>query len=280
MAAPSTATPSFDHKVASPATEVPLVKVLYLFAGRRRHSDVGAFLRQAEASGKIGLILKEFDIERSPDHDLSDVSLWDDVFKTLEEGSWFTIVSPPCNTFSRARFHRRRPGPKPLRTRAWPRGFPLLSTANKRKVDEANFFVDQCIRACECAANHSGFFFLEHPEDLGTVDGERPGSIWQWTEILEFIPKFGACCFAIHQCKFGAITPKPMRLLTNMEVSDKRCHFALPKFDKHGCYRGPLPRKCGHVHKQEHKPQRCIPCRFMQVYLRFDFPCCCILWWG
>lgn len=137
------------------------------------------------------------------------------------------------------------PGPKPLRTRAWPRGFPWL---NKRQVDEANFFVDQCIKACGSAANHNGFFFLEHPEDLGAVGHEMPGSIWQLEEVLDLIPKFGSCCFAIHQCKFGAITPKPTRLLTNMPVSDDRCYFALPKFDKHGTYRGPLPNKCGHSH--------------------------------
>ena len=83
---------------------LPVVKVLYLFAGRRRHSDVAAFLRQAESDGKIKLVLKEFDIERSPMHDLTDVSLWDEIVDTLKEGGWCVIVSPPCNTFSRARF--------------------------------------------------------------------------------------------------------------------------------------------------------------------------------
>ena len=136
--------------------------------------------------------------------------------------------------FSRARFQRRHPGPRPVRTKAWPRGFPWLGNANKQKVAEANFFVDKCIEACERAANSNGFFILEHPEDLGVVDDEHPGSIWQWQEILELIPKCNACCFAIHQCRFGAITPKPTRLLTNLHVSDSRCHMSLPKFDRLG----------------------------------------------
>ena len=221
---------------------------MYLFAGARRHSDVAACLRQAEASGKIKLVLKEFDIERSPDHDLTNVALWTEILETLDEGSWFIIVSPPCNTFSRARFQRRHPGPRPVRTKAWPRGFPWLSNANKQKVAEANFFVDKCIEACERAANSNGFFILEHPEDLGVVDDEHPGSIWQWQEVLELIPKCNACCFAIHQCRFGAITPKPTRLLTNLQVTDPRCHKSLPKFDRLGFYKGPLPRKCGHRH--------------------------------
>ena len=251
MAQPSVPTPLTSTKVR-PSAEIPVVKVLYLFAGRRRHSDVGAFLKQAESRGEIKLILKEFDIERSPMHDLTDVSLWSEILDTLNEGGWCIIVSPPCNTFSRARFqHILHPGPKPLRTRAWPKGFPWLSNAHKAQVAEANFFVEKCLEACECAAGAGGFFILEHPEDLGTVQGEQPGSIWQWQEVLDLIPKFSAVCFAIHQCHFGALTPKPTRLLTNMAVSDARCFCALPKFDKLGFYKGPLPRKCGHRHKHK-----------------------------
>ena len=251
MASPSVSTPPDKSKPQSSA-DLPVVKVLYLFAGRRRHSDVASFLKLAESLGKIKLVLKEFDIERSPMHDLTNVSLWDEILDTLREGGWCVIVSLPCNTFSRARFqHILHPGPKPLRTRAWPKGFPWLSNTHKSLVAEANFFVEKCLEACECAAGSNGFFILEHPEDLGTVQGEQPGSIWQWQEVLDLIPKFSATCFAIHQCQFGALTPKPTRLLTNMKVADSRCFCSLPKFDKLGFYKGPLPRKCGHLHKHK-----------------------------
>lgn len=158
----------------------PILKVVYLFAGKRRHSDVAAFLKKAETEGGVQVELHEFDIERSPQHDLTDNALWDKIFDTLKEGNWVLIVSPPCNTFSRARFqNRRHPGPKPLRTRMWPRGFPWLSAAHRSKVDEANTFVDRCIHACQLVSEAGGYFLLEHPEDLGTVEGEQPGSIWQ-----------------------------------------------------------------------------------------------------
>ena len=120
-----------------------------------------------------------------------------------------------------------------------------------QKVEEANLFVDRCLAACEIAAEFGGVFLLEHPEDLGVVRGERPGSIWQWTELLELIPKLGAVSFALHQCNFGAMTPKPTRFLTNMTVDDSRCYCALPKFDKFGFYKGPLPRQCGHEHSHK-----------------------------
>ena len=224
---------------------------MYLFAGHQRHSDIGSFLRKAESSGQFKLQLMEFDIERSPEHDLTDHALWERIFNLLKEGDWVLIVSPPCNTFSRARFQRQHLGPKPLRTHIWPRGFPWLSNRDRAKVEEANLFVDNCLQACDLAASCGGGFLLEHPEDLGVVQGIRPGSIWQWDELLELIPKFGACCFAVHQCHFGAITPKPTRFLTTFEVNDPRCHCTLPKFDKLGVYKGPLPKQCGHVH--EHK---------------------------
>ena len=224
---------------------------MYLFAGHQRHSDIGSFLRKAEESGNFKLELMEFDIERSPDHDLTDHALWERIFALLKEGDWVLIVSPPCNTFSRARFQRKHLGPKPLRTHIWPRGFPWLSNRDKTKVEEANMFVDNCLLACDIAASAGGAFLLEHPEDLGAVQGIRPGSIWQWEELLELIPKFGACCFALHQCKFGGTTPKPTRFLTSFQVDDPRCCCSLPKFDRLGFYKGPLPRDCGHVH--EHK---------------------------
>ena len=88
--------------VAPPA--VAKLKVIYLFAGKQRHSDIGSFLRQHERSGAISLDIRDFDIERASQHDLTKNELWEEIFATLKEGGWILIVSPPCNTVSRARF--------------------------------------------------------------------------------------------------------------------------------------------------------------------------------
>ena len=80
---------------------------------------------------------------------------------------------------------------------------------------------------------------------------ERPGSIWQWEEILDLIPSCGATTFAIQQCKFGAITPKPTRFLGTFHIDDGRCFLGLPKFDSLGAYKGPLPKSCGHKHQHK-----------------------------
>ena len=232
---------------------VPIFKttmnVVYLFAGKQRKSDIGEFLRKAEQQGLIKLQLREFDIERQADHDLTNQDLWSEIFTLIESGNWIVIVSPPCNTFSRARFQfLTYPGPKPVRNRTWPKGFPWLNNRDRKAVDEANFFVTMSVEAARRALQHGGHFLLEHPEDLGQVQGECPGTIWQWDEVLDLLTFPGVVTFAIHQCMFGGQTPKPTRFMTSLPVDDDRCFLQLPRFDKSGFYLGPLPRDCGHKH--------------------------------
>ena len=151
-----------------PHASPPEVKVMYLFAGKRRQSDVASFLQQAHDAGRIKLTLKEFDIEISPEHDLTNLSIWEDIWNTLKEGGWMLIVSPPCNTFSRARFHFQDwPGPRPLRNINWPRGFPWLSQHHKAVVEEANMFVDRCIQSCIICHAAGGKFYYRASGGFG-----------------------------------------------------------------------------------------------------------------
>ena len=228
------------------------LKVIYLFAGKQRRSDIGSFLREHERSGAISLDIREFDIERSSQHDLTKDELWEEIFATLKEGDWILIVSPPCNTFSRARFqYLKSPGPRPLRNFQWPRGFPWLAVDKRRIVEEANHFIDQCVVACIVCFQHRGHYLWEHPEDLGEVLGEHPGSIWQWPSVRDLAVQSSAFTFAIRQCHFGADTPKPTRFLTTLETDDPRCWFKWPTFSADHKYLGPLPRDCGHVHRKK-----------------------------
>ena len=56
---------------------------MYLFAGKRRQSDVASFLQRAHDERRINLTLKEYDLELSPDHDLTDLSIWEDIYGLL-----------------------------------------------------------------------------------------------------------------------------------------------------------------------------------------------------
>ena len=151
------------------------------------------------------------------------------------------MASPPCETFSRVR--HRHPGPKPLRSSSYPRGFPWLSQQHSLQVE--HYFVDQTVTACQLAWQ----YFLEHPEDLGvTPDKEIPASIWQWPSVRELQVSTRAITFAIFQCSFEAATSKPTRFLTNLQALVLQPpHFATwPKFDSEHRYVGPLPPSCPH----------------------------------
>ena len=215
------------------------VRIIYIFAGAERKCDVGKYLQQ------LGVVdsLLQFDLQRSHTHDLTEDGLWQHIFHLLSQEEWILLASPPCETFSRVR--HRHPGPKPLRSSSYPRGFPWLSQQHSLQVEQANYFVDQTVTACQLAWQ----YFLEHPEDLGvTPDKEIPASIWQWPSIRELQVSTRAITFAIFQCSFEAATSKPTRFLTNLQTLVRQPpHFATwPKFDSEHRYVGPLPPRCPH----------------------------------
>ena len=215
------------------------VRIIYIFAGAERQGDIGRYLQQ------LGVVdsLLQFDLQRSHTHDLTEDGLWQHIFRLLGQEEWILLASPPCETFSRVR--HRHPGPKPLRSSSYPRGFPWLSQQHALQVEQANYFLDQTVTACQLAWQ----YFLEHPEDLGvTPDKEIPASIWQWPSIRELQVSTRAITFAVFQCSFEAATSKPTRFLTNLQALVRQPpHFATwPKFDSEHRYVGPLPPRCPH----------------------------------
>ena len=152
-----------------------------------------------------GMTIHEFDILRSPEHDLSLPDSWDNLAKLVVRPNTVFISSPPCATFSRSR--HRKPGPPPLRTAEFPRGFPWLKDKLYLEVQNANFLVDNTLRLAAAAAQVGNGFLIERPEDLGVAeDGSRPSAIWQWPEMLQLIACHSALTFAVFQCQYGADT--------------------------------------------------------------------------
>ena len=194
-----------------------------------------------------GITIHEFDILRGPEHDLSLPDAWDNLATLVVRPNTVFISSPPCATFSRSR--HRKPGPPPLRTAEFPRGFPWLKDKFYLEVQSANFLVDNTLRLAAAAAQVGNAFLIEHPEDLGLAeDGSRPSSIWQWPEMLELIACHNSLSFAVFQCEYGADTSKPTRFVTNLSSFQKQPppYAKLPWFSPQGRYQGPLPRNCPH----------------------------------
>ena len=191
------------------------------------------------------LRVTEFDIERSPEHDLTQKQLQQDIFTQAEQDAWDVVfLSPPCNTFSRARHnYRNAPGPRPLRSSQYPYGFPWLSLANKTLVDRDNALVEFCFDLAQVQMRQGHFFLVEHSEDLGICTDSRPGSIWQWPQTTALLAA-GASTSGVHQCCYGSSSLKPTRFLRNFDSLDFAVFHGLPLFDAAGHYLGPLPRTC------------------------------------
>ena len=223
--------------------------MLYLFAGKERKSDVRSFLTLLW-EGPIEM--REVDIERSPSHDLTSESLWASILSEIRQGKYHAaFFTPPCNTWSRARFSNRR-GPKPVRNRHWPWGFPWLERKSRSQAEVGNHFVRLSIEGCRACVESSTWWLIEHPEDLGTTSqGDEPASIFQLPEVRELAASSGAFSFAVHQCSFGASTAKPTRFATTLPAARDRGFPGWPVFDPAGKYLGPLPPNCGHRRKAQ-----------------------------
>ena len=181
--------------------------------------------------------------------DLLDSSVAERCLREIENYEWdVVLVTPPCSTFSRARCVQ--PGPRPLRSRLYPLGFPWLSDAHRTVVEQGNEFVSFSFRICAAALSNSIPFLLEHPEDLGTTStGHTPASIWQLPEALALFKHESVVTFSVYQCQYGAASPKPTRFLSSIRSLFGMPHVGPPRFDTTGRYLGPLPRYCGHRHK-------------------------------
>ena len=133
-----------------------VLSVLYVFAGKQRKSDVRSYLAQMW-QGHLDLV--ELDTERSPDHDVLSGTLWAQVLADIRAGRCkAAFFTPPCNTWSRARFSNRK-GPKPMRNREWPWGFPWLEKKFRTQCEQGNALVRLTLQGCQ-ACQDSGTCLL------------------------------------------------------------------------------------------------------------------------
>ena len=170
-------------------------RVLYLFAGPKRRADFSGVLQAMLREwalvdpwwAGVEVQVEEVDILRDKERgNLLHAASQEKWLSEIDNGDFdLLITTPPCGGFSRLLF-AGRPGPKALRNREHPRGFPWLRGNRKAKVDEQNSFFDFSIAALRSAikGRHGGGrrrcrVLLEHPEDYGSAYLGEPASIWQ-----------------------------------------------------------------------------------------------------
>ena len=219
------------------------MRVLYLFAGKKRWGDIKCHLLKMTKAYGIRLVMDEFDVLRSEGHDLTDGKTWEEIMERIESGLYHTVLmAPPCEDFSRAKFSLM-PGPPPARSKEHPRGYPGLAAGQWEATARANLLVDRALEAAAAAHKAGAAFLLEHPEDLGRRPKGNPASIWQWESIRKVAVETSAETVALNQDQFqGCYHFKCTRLLGTLLGMQDLGVEGWPFFDDQNCYMGPLPR--------------------------------------
>ena len=224
--------------------------MLYLFAGPARKSSLKSALQALCEKANMSLAMEEWDILRTEEHDLSNPAVVQPLLRRIEAGDFDAIfMSPPCNTWSRAP-HSNPWGPKPVRNKANPRGFPWAEGKFKELAELGNVLVDVCFTICALRCKIKVIMLWEHPEDLGAsidIHGRKvfPASIWQLPEFFKLL-KLGWSTVAFFQCQFGVDRLKPTRLLANFSAVESLGFSGPPVMDALDMYMGPLPATCSH----------------------------------
>ena len=246
------ATPAPPVSSALLVRDPEILSVLYLFAGKERRADVGDHLRTLCAATGLQVKVVEVDILRDPvKHDLLSDQAWAELVRRVSDHEFqMVMATPPCNTHSRVVWANSQ-GPRPLRSKRYPMGFPWLEGAQLLKCRQANLLVSRSLEIAALAASIGAFFLIEHPEDLGTTaTGGDPASIWSLEEVFQLQRNTSATTCVFFQCTFGLDAQKPTRLLGTLPMMAGQQWRSWPKFTNQGKYLGPLPMGCGHKHKR------------------------------
>jgi hypothetical protein len=148
-----------------------------------------------------------FTADRRNGVNLEDDSEWAKVMAFIEFEADFTILSPPCGTFSHSRTHQ--PGPRVLRTRSEPYGIrnpdkPFTGGEKKQLQMGTVHAIKSCL-AARAAAAVGGGFALEYPAVI--FDDQASLSLLSEAKDLDKI--CGVFDWTTDQCPFGAETTKP-----------------------------------------------------------------------
>jgi hypothetical protein len=227
------------------------MKVLFLHAGSDNFAGLKGSLEALQLEWGYYLHLRCHDLCSHNEGDWADIEV---LMESWDVFGWdFVIAVPPYSTFARARNRFvGRAGPRPLRSRLYPFGFPWLEAKPLASCEAANLALDRTFAVLQVAAQAKARFLLMAPEDLGrSASGVTPASIWQLEETQSLLVEGGASTWAFFQCSFGGTSARPMRGLGNIQSLKEMRYSGWPYFDDSERYLGPLPSSCPHG---GHKP--------------------------
>ncbi len=160
-----------------------------------------------------------------------------------------TLCSQPCESWARLKFANGR-GPGPVRSRAWPHGFPWNKPPQQAEADAGSAHVGVSINLLKRERAAGGDGLLEHPEDLGSHCRGHPASVWQLPE-LRSLSALGFRRGALSQSDVAEVDYlKPTGLYaTFLDHLGPELHRGWPIFAVNNSgnhvYKGPLPEPPG-----------------------------------
>ena len=161
------------------------IRILILFAGRRRRGSVRWWLEDFAKRLKVAIEVMDLDIEIDVKHNLIDDANWRPLMEDLDhEGFDAIFMCPPCSTFG---CRRNDGGPMPLRGTG-PKdiyGLEGLSEEDSEKVKIGTACATNCadcaIRATRCSVPVP--WLLEQPREL--EDKPHLLELPEWIKVLE-----------------------------------------------------------------------------------------------
>ena len=188
----------------------PVRVILHLFSGRRRPGDLQQCAEAHAGALQCQLVVLSLDVAVDPLHgDLSRPSTqryW--VLRTLDGFVFGFVVGPPCETYSRARFHLG--GPPPLRSGMYPFGILGISRKHHLQVSAGSAFANFSICLSGAALTVGARGVLEHPAPFELPDST---CIWKNPLMQKLLLHPGAELVEINQSDYGQLSIKPTGLL-------------------------------------------------------------------
>ena len=219
--------------------------MLYLHAGSPFRGELGPWI--AKDSLGRNFMVDEFDMSLL-DTDPRDEDRWEELLQDFQAGRYnLVLLCPPAASFNRAAFATSS-GPAPVRDVRWPEGYPWLQGKQKLKAQRGTQHIRQAVQLAQSADSLHVPWLWEHPEHLGATARGTPASVWTWPETQKFFLQSQATTVVLAQCAYGGASRSPTRFAGTWVGLGSLGHPGWPKLDKEGCYRGPLPRHCGHDH--------------------------------
>eukprot|EP00438_Fugacium_kawagutii_P022407 Skav209128 [mRNA] locus=scaffold682:167178:169124:- [translate_table: standard] len=192
-----------------PRTMIEYPVYLYVFSGRRRVQDyqfhVESFLAEYACQGQVLCL----DLALSPQHDVTNRRLVDDLVKGLTTGHIAAyLVAPPCETWSEARYNiiPDQDCPRPIRTACDPFAIRGLSWKELQQIATANFLLFVAVRLLTISALSGVPGIMEHPKP--SRSSER-ASIWRLPWITKMCEARLLRIHLVMQARYGATALKP-----------------------------------------------------------------------